>query len=389
MTIATMPAYDVKALREHEFPWAARGEAIFLNHASTGPHPERTLRALHEYTSLRAQPWKVDLEMQFGTLRRSRELCAALIGASADEIACMVNTTYGLNLAARALPLHAGDTVLTFDREFPANIYPWMALERSKGVRLQRIPFVDGMPDEETLLRELERPDVKAVSISWVQFAAGCRADLARIGRACRERGKWFVVDAIQGVGAAMLDVKTCGIDILACGGQKWLLSPWGSGFVYVREELVHTLEPVAVGWMATRASEDFSRLVDYDLTYFDNARRFEVITLPYQDFYGLNASLSLIHELGLDHVAAHIESLADIIVDWARDHAGVKLVTPAERAKRAGIVGVAPRNPEQAFDRLTKAGVVCSLREGAIRLSPHCYTTKDEVERALELLEP
>ena len=379
--------YDVGALREREFPWAAAGEAIFLNHASTGPLPRRAVEATAHYARLRSQPWKVGLDLQFGTLRRSRELCAGLIGAAPSEIAAMVNTTYGINLAARALPLNRGDVVLSFDREFPANVYPWMALERDRGVTFRQLPWRDGLPDEEALLREIGRPEVKAVTVSWVQFAAGYRADLEAIGRACHETGAWFIVDAIQGVGAAALDVKACHVDVLACGAQKWLLSPWGSGFVYVREGLIPILEPAAVGWMATRASEDFSRLIDYDLTYFDDARRFEVITLPYQDFYGMNASLELFYELGPANVVAHIESLCDQIVEWAEGRDDVRLVTPAERARRAGIVSVAPRDPQRAFERLTSAGVICSLREGAIRLSPHCYNTSEEVERALAAL--
>ncbi|HET9013159.1 MAG TPA: aminotransferase class V-fold PLP-dependent enzyme, partial [Gemmatimonadaceae bacterium] len=311
-------------------------------------------------------------------------------GATAREIALMVNTTYGLNLAARSLPLAAGDVVLGFDREFPANVYPWMALERRAGVELRLLPCGAGrLPDEEALLRAIERePRVKAVTLSWVSFATGYRVDLERIGAACRERGIYFVVDAMQGVGACTLDLSRLQVDILACGGQKWLMSPWGSGFVYVRDELLSRLEPSAVGWMSVRGSDDFERLVDYDFTYRDDARRFEVITLPFQEFAGLNASLELLFELGPDAVEAHVASLADRIVRWAGSRSDVRLVTPGDRARRAGIVSLAPRDPAAASARLTAAGVSHSLREGAIRLSPHCYNTVAEVDAALAELE-
>jgi cysteine desulfurase / selenocysteine lyase len=378
--------YDVRALREAEFPWAEHGEAIYLNNASTGPLPARTVRAVAEFNGLRAQPYRLTDELELSTIRRSRELVARLINASPEEIACMVNTTYGLNLAARALPLKAGDTVLAPDREFPANVYPWMALERL-GVRFERIPCRDGLPDEETLLRAMDRPDVRAVTTSWVSFATGYRVDLKTLGRACKERGLVLIVDAIQGVGAATLDVKACDVDILACGGQKWLLSPWGSGFVYVREGLVRELEPNAVGWMAMRGSEDFTRLVEYDFTYFEDARRFEVSTVPYQDFAGFNASLELLHELGPAEVARHIERVVSFAVEWATSRDDVRLVTPANCSRRAGIVSIAPRNPRGASDRLTLARISHSLREGAIRLSPHCYNTVEEMERALRVL--
>jgi cysteine desulfurase/selenocysteine lyase len=313
-------------------------------------------------------------------------LAARLVGAGDDEIAVMSNTTYGLNVAASSLPLRSGDLVLAFDREFPANIYPWMALER-RGVRFERIPCRDRLPDEDALLAALDRPGVRAVAIGWVNFATGYRADLARIGRACRERGIFFVVDAMQGVGAATLDARACDIDILACGGQKWLLAPWGSGFTYVRRELVRQLEPTAVGWMAMRASEDFTRLVDYEFAYHDDARRFEVITVPFQDFAGFDASLELLLELGLADIETHIRGLLDDVVAWTRTRSDMRLVTPADPAHRAGIVAIAPPDPAAASKRLADARIIHSLREGAIRLSPHCYNTHEEIARALEVL--
>jgi selenocysteine lyase/cysteine desulfurase len=380
-------SYDVESLRASEFPWAARGDAIYLNNGSTGPLPRRTVEALADFNERRAAPYLITDEVQFGTLRRSRELIARLINARPQDIALMVNTSYGINLAARALPIREGDVIVTNDREFPANIYPWMALG-AKGVSLERVPCIDGLPDEEALLRALDRPRVKVLATSWVSFATGYRVDLARIGQACRERGIYFVVDAIQGLGALTLDLARTPVDILACGAQKWLLSPWGTGFVYVRPELVQALEPQAVGWMSTRASENFASLVDYDLTYLPDARRFEVITVPFQDFSGLNASLELLFELGPTAVSSHVADLAARIVDWVAARPDVTLITPASPDRRAGIVTLRPRDTSASAARLDQAGVVFSLREGGIRLSPHCYNTREEVDAALAVLD-
>ena len=377
----------LRELRAREFPWAVRGEQIFLNHASTGPLPQRAVDALQEATALRAEPWRFTQELQFGTLAKARAACARLIGAQPTEIALMVNTSYGLNLAARALPFEAGDVVITSDREYPSNIYPWMELETARGVTLRRIPCAGVLPDEDAIMMALDAPRVRAVVLSWVSFATGYRIDVARIGRACRERGIWFILDAIQGVGTVPLDVHAEHVDVLACGGQKWLLSPWGTGFVWLRPDLVQTLRPVDVSWMSTRNSDDFTRLIDYDFTYRDDARRFEVITLPYQDFIGLNASLDLFLEVGLDEVYAQIARLTTRIVQWALGTPGVRLVTPSSQDRRAGIVAVAPRDPVAASERLTSAGVTHSLRENAIRLSPHFYNTEDEIDAALTLL--
>jgi cysteine desulfurase/selenocysteine lyase len=378
---------DMSTLRAREYPWAVRGDQIFLNHASTGPLPQRAVDALNEATALRAEPWKFTFEMQFGTLAKARAACARLINADASEIALMVNTSYGLNLAARALPFEAGDVVITSDREYPSNIYPWMELEVSRGVKLVRVPCAGDLPDEDAILAALDQPRVRAVVLSWVSFATGYRIDVERIGRACRERGIWFVLDAIQGVGSVPLDVRTAHVDVVACGGQKWLLSPWGTGFVWLRPDLVQSLRPVDVSWMSTRSSDDFSRLIDYDFTYRADARKFEMITLPYQDFIGLNSALDLFFEVGLDDVYAHIHRLTTRIVTWTFGVSGVRLVTPPDAERRGGIVAVAPREPAAASERLTAAGITHSLRERAIRLSPHFYNTDAEIDRALEML--
>jgi selenocysteine lyase/cysteine desulfurase len=378
---------NVEALREAEFPWAGRGGRVYLNNASTGPLTVRAARASDAITADRLDPFNISDDRNFAMLARTRELVARLIGARTGEIALLTNTTYGINIAARALPFRKGDVVLIHDREFPANVYPWLALERD-GVIVRRIPAAGVLADEEALLRAIDEANVRAVSVSWVSFVTGFKADLARIGRACRERGIYFVVDAIQGIGADVIDVGACAIDVLACGGQKWLLSPWGTGFAYVREELVRELAPTPVGWMAVRGSDDFTKLLDYDLTWRDDARRFEVITIPFQDVAGFAASLELLHELGPRTVAARVAELATLIVEWATRSSDMTLVTPRDPSQRAGIVAVTPPDPVATSARLTKAGVAHSLREGAIRLSPHVYNTTAEVERALAVLE-
>lgn len=378
-------SYDVEALRRAEFPWAAAGECIYLNHASTGPTPERARAARREFELLRDAPFRLSVERQFGALSRAREVCARLIGAAPAEIALMTNTSYGINLAARALGLRPGDTVLTFDREFPANVFPWMALP---GVEVVRVPCVDDLPDEEALLRAMERPEVRVVTVSWVQFSTGHRVDLRRIGTACRERGIRFVVDAIQGVGVHPLDVHEAHVDLLACGGQKWMLSPWGTGFLYVRDALVRQLEPHDVGWLSMRNAEDFTTLTSYDFTLRDDARRFEGGTLPAHDFATLGASVELLLELGIERIASHVGTLIDEIVDWAAARPEVQVITRPESEHRAGIVCLAMPDAERVADRLRRADVAFSIREGAIRLAPHCYNTREEIRRVIEELD-
>jgi cysteine desulfurase / selenocysteine lyase len=384
-----MSGYDVDALRREEFPWADAGESIYLNNASTGPLPQRTVAALDEWNRLRANPQRVQQDLQFGTLARGRSLIASMIGADASEIALAANTSFGINLAAFALPLKRGDVVLSPNGEFPANVYPWMQLAARRGIEFRQLSCDGGVLDPDRLAIELEDERVRVVTASWVQAVSGARVDLKGLGSLCRARGVFFVVDAIQGLGPLTIDLRETPVDILSSGAQKWLLSPWGSAFVYVRRDLVQQLEPHDVSWMAVKNSDDFSRLSNYDLTWRDDARRFEFITLPYQDFGGMNASLELIQSLGLREVSAHALRLADRIVEWACSRDDVELATPALAARHGAIVLVRPPDGRAASERLTAARVAHSWREGAIRLSPHFYNTMDEVERALQILAP
>lgn len=374
---------DTEHLRRTEFSWMRDG-ATYMNAASTGPLPQRSVDVQVDFTRRRAAPHLVPFDDQFGALARCRTLVAAMINASAEEIALTVNTGVGLNLAAWGLALGPGDEVVLSDGEFPANMYPWLAAAESRGFTVHVVPLRDGRLDQEAMLAALDRPGVRLLSVSWVGFSTGVRADIDMLGDACRQRGIYFVVDAIQGLGALVLDVSRTHVDVLACGAQKWLLGPWGAGFTYIRRDVLTSITPQPVSWMGVRDSDDFSRLVDYDLTWRDDARRFEMVTLPYQDFAGMAASLELLHEIGIGRVATHIHACAARLLAGARD-SGLALVTPA--SYHAGIASVRPPNALAASDRLNLAGVVHSVREGTIRLAPHCYTNDADIAATLNAL--
>src|SRR5213596_1733539 len=374
-----------RALRATEFPWTA--DTVYLNNASIGPIPERTRRALDEFTAKRTAPHLLPDRELLGGLQAAREAVARLINAETGEIALTTNTSFGLNVAARALPLQRGDVVLVSDREFPANVYPWLLL-RDQGITVEMARCTsEGWPDEEHLLERLRDPRVRVLAVSFVQFSNGYRADLKKLGVAARANGTYLVVDGIQGVGNSVLDVRETPVDILACGGQKWLLSPWGSGFVYVRRELISALEPAVTGWMAFEGTDDFSRLTEYNPTFRADARRFELVTLPFQDFVGMTTSVAMLAELGIRDIVEHTRSLHEPIFQWA-DERGMRVTSTRDEAHRSAIICLAPAHPVEAYHALKRAHVVCSLREGAIRLAPHCYNTVEELERVLDVLD-
>lgn len=393
MTQATVSA--VREARDLEFPHL--DGCTFLNAASFGPLPRRTRGAIEAFVRMRAEEPRRFSQYDFAAaLDRCRGAAARLIGASAEEIALGPNTTFGLFLAATLLPQVCrrqgrpleDATVLVSDREFPANVLPWLGLRR-RGVRVELLATDrHGFPREDAIIERLTRGDIAMVAVSAVQFASGYRADLHRLGHACRHAGALFVVDAIQAAGATPIDVSDQPIDILSCGGQKWLCAPHGSGFAYVRRELCERLEPPLRGWLSTTAAADFSSLLDYRAPLVDDARRFEQGSLAVQDQLALAHSIELVLEVGVDAIARHIRSVSRPIFEWIDATPAIRRASPPPGPHASAIVCIEVDDPGPVFDALTHAGVVCATREGVLRFSPHFYNTREEIDGLVDLLD-
>lgn len=376
--------FDPTELRASDFPWTS--ETAYLDSASIGPLPARSRAELDAFNALRSTPHRIPKDVQFGALTRARALAGRLLNVSPTEIALATNTSFGINIAARALPLEPGDVVLVSDREFPANVYPWMNLTDA-GVQVELVPVSpEGWPDEARLLDRLTDPRVKVLAVSLVQFSNGYMVDLAALSRATRATKTWLVVDAIQGLGQVPVDLQETPVDILATGAQKWLLSPWGSGFFYVRKEILEELAPPLAGWLAFQGTDDFSKLTDYNPTWHDDSRRFELITLPFQDFAAMNKSLELILDIGIPEIAAHLQLVQQPLLDLAarRDIP----VTSPRGSHGCAIVCLKAPGAARLHGVLRRNEVICSLREGSLRFSPHLFNSVDDVARAAAVLE-
>jgi len=273
----------------NEFPFTE--EIIFFNHASFGPMPERSWKATQEYyDGLRLKKVTDDDREAFQILENIRKLIARMIKAEPEEIAFVPNTTYGLNVAAWGLDLKRGDEILLSDVEFPANVYPWTNLKQ-KGIETKFVPGKNKCFDIENLVRAIDKR-TKVLSISFVQYFNGFKNDLESIGKICEENEIFLVVDGIQGIGSVDLDVKKCRIDLLSCGGQKWLLSSLGTGFFYLSSQAKRKVKPSFFGWMGVDWNLDFTDLLKFNLKPFSAARKFEIGTYPYSLLWTMHSSL-------------------------------------------------------------------------------------------------
>jgi selenocysteine lyase/cysteine desulfurase len=383
-----MPLDPFTDLLEEQYPRA--GDGIFLNSAAQGILARRTLDAMARFEAGRAYPNRIDDALLLEIETTCRERIARLLGAPPELVGLGVNTSEGINVAAMHLPLAAGDRVLLARGEFPANVYPWLGLRRN-GVETVFLELGDAHLGADRVVAALDAdPAIRAVAMSLVQFSNGHRNPVEAVGRACREREVFFVVDAIQGLGAVELDWSAAHADLLACGGQKWLCGPWGSGFFVAAEWLCAQVDPVRIGWLQVSGARDYQNLCDYDLRFEPDCRRFEVGTYPYTALLGLSQSLELIDTLGVSKIAAHSRALLARL-ETGLAALGATIVSCTEAACRSSILCFRAEDPaatRAVFGGLRSAGVTCAFREGSVRLSPHFYNTPAEIDRVVSLVE-
>jgi cysteine desulfurase/selenocysteine lyase len=366
-----------------EFPFTK--EIIFFNHASFGPMPEISWKATEEYyNGLRLKEIVDDDREAFQILENIRKQIAKMIKVKPEEIAFAPNTSYGLNVAAWGLDLKRGDKILLSDVEFPANVYPWTNLKQ-KGIKTKFIPSKNKCFDIDNFVKAIDKR-TKVLSISFVQYFNGFKNDLETIGKICQDNDIFLVVDAIQGIGSVDLDVKKCRIDLLSCGGQKWLLSSLGTGFFYLSSEAKRKLKLSFFGWMGVDWNLDFTDLLKFNLKPFSSARRFEIGTYPYSLLWSMHSSLQLLSQIGTKNIEKHNLELLNLLIDYLGD-SPYQMKSSLEPKHRSSILSFSGKNIRKLYDKLIKNKILVSLREGTIRISPHFYNTKDEINRLIEIL--
>ena len=358
-------------------------EWVYFNHAAVGPLPAPAHAAARAFgddlSTMGEKHWEQDsLRME-----AVRDSLARLVGAAREEIAFTRNTSEGLSVLARGLDWRAGDNVVVPAGEFPANVYPWLALA-GRGVEARFVPLQDGAFGVDDILRRVDAR-TRVVSVSSVQFHNGFAVPLADLGSACRERGVIFCVDAIQSLGAFPLDVKGTGVDFLACGAHKWLLSGEGLGFLYCRRDLAERIDPPLVGWAGVSGWEDFDRM---NLDFREGALRFETGNLSMWGIRALQAALEILEQTGAGRVAEQVGALTTAVRENCRRR-GLAVRGPAD-GPRGGITAFDPPggDPLRLMESLQKKGVQVSVRGGAIRVSPHYYNTNDEIESLFHALD-
>lgn len=373
----TAPGETLRARYRDQFPVTER--LVYLNHAGIAPLSRRAADAMKRladdaclYGSLHYGQW---LDAYEGV----RVAAAKLVGADRSEIAIVKNTSEGIATVALGLNWKAGDRIVAFREEFPANYFPWKRLE-AKGVR------VDWLSCEDDLSRIADAArGARLLAISYVQYLSGYRADLEAIGRICRDRGVFFFVDAIQGLGVFPLDVRRAGIDAFAADGHKWLLGPEGCGVLYVKKDLQDQIQPAEFGWTNIAAFNDYS---SRDMQLRPDAGRYECGTLNTIGCYGLRAAIELVLEMGVEPLGSAVQSLADQVADEVtrKDY---EILGGRSPETGAGIVSFRKQGIDSRLivRNLKEAGFIAAPRQGWVRVSPHFYISPEDIDRLVAAL--
>jgi selenocysteine lyase/cysteine desulfurase len=359
---------------------------IHMNHAGVSPMTERSRAAIEQVLDgALNRPYPAGAA--FDEADRVRELAARLINGSHEGIALTRSTAHGMSMVAQGLDWKRGDNVVGAQWEYPANVYPWMALG-SDGVEFRQTNPVGGRVLPDAIFAMVDER-TRLVAVSHVEFWNGFRVDIEAIGAECRRRGIVFAVDVMQSVGALRVDVSRMPIDFCAAGAGKWLLGPPGIGFCYFTPELMERVVPRVVGADSVAALDDY---FDPKLEFAPTARRFEESVISMLDTAAFGSALDLLLEIGTDVIEERVLALAARLAAGLEAR-GYELVEPwpRTRAESSGIVSF--RKPgathHEVLRDLTAARVIARTHRDFVRLSPHFYNTEDEVDRVLEVLAP
>lgn len=326
-------------------------------------------------------------------LPKFHKLFAELFKTSPENITCTGNTAQGLNMIANGYPFEAGDEIISYVHEYPANHYPWK-LQESRGVTLKLLKdfdpiggisekFARGWSFEE--LTKLVTKKTRIIAISHVQFTSGYKADLKKLGAFCKDKNIDLVVDAAQSLGSVPVYPEEYGVSAIASAGWKWLLGPLGIGVMYTSKEFRSKIKITQGG--ADNMIQGANYL-DHTWNPFEDGRKFEYSTLPAP---GIESLINCLEEIFTVHspeeIQAEIFRLQDLVLSGINRDLFMPLEFSTEN--RSGILSVIPlkRPGTEISAELLKKGILLSERSGYLRFAPHFCSKDDEILSAVECI--
>ena len=357
----------------------------YLNSAAVSPIPTASIDAVNAQLADVSLNGSNNYPEWIATKNRARALAAEMLGVEAEQIAFMRNTSDGFAAVANGLEWLPGDNIVSYEHEFPANFYPWRMVRDRSDVELRLCPDRGGRIDLDEFIGMIDR-NTKLVSISAVQYGTGFRADLERIGRAARDIDALFAVDIIQGFGAFGFDLPAQFVDIASGASHKWLCAPEGCGILYISDRARERVEPTFVGWISVETPWDFA---DRAQAFKPNALAWESGTGASSLFYGLEQSLKLLNDTGLEKIEKYLEGLSDELCEGldAKDYDIVSSRKPGEKSAIVCVKHRGGENCNSIAERLMAENIIVSPRNDVLRIAPHFYNNSRDIQTLVEAL--
>lgn len=351
---------------------------IYLSNAAESPLNTLVKSKLDAYFNFAA----IDPLQKPNPRLEVKKRLAALLGGQVEEYALVTSTGMGIGIAALGIDWQVGDNVVLPEGEHWNNTFPWLAL-KDKGVEVRLVPLDIQNRVNTDAMRQAVDSRTRLLAVAAVRFNSGHRPDLKTLSQIAHAQNALFLVDGIQAAGVVPLNVYDDGIDILTSGGFKWLLGLPGTGFLYVKSEIQHSIKPALPGMFAAENLPD-------QLNYFDDARRYETGSIAYSLFYAWQAGLDLLLELGIEAIHRRVLDLTDQLIEGFKEK-NIQILTPIDKVdERSAILTFtlgSPEANEALFHKLSEEKIDISLRSGICRISPSFFNTVEEIERFLHML--
>ena len=373
-------------MNEHirsQFP--AANNYTYLNSAAVSPMPSTAKDAVISQLTDVSNHGSEHYTDWIATKNRARYLLGLMLNVRPEQIAFMRNTSDGFASVAAGIDWAEGDNIVSFAGEFPANFYPWRRVRDEFGVELRLAPERDGRIDLDDFCSLIDS-NTKLVAISAIQFASGFQADLARIAEAAHAVDALFAVDIIQALGARGFDLPGLGVDIASSASHKWLCAPEGCGFLYLSDEARNRVKPTLTGWISVETPWDFE---DREQPWKSDTLAWESGTGCSSLFYGLEQSLKLLNDTGLDKIDSYLEGLTDHLCELlaGKDYYILSSRTPGEKSAIVCVKHRGGIHCNEIAKELQAANIIVSPRNDRLRIAPHFYNNTEDIDRLVEHL--
>lgn len=355
----------------------------YLNCAAMSPQLRSVTEAGLEAVRQKERPWEMDW---FAAVESLREAVARLLAVETNAVAMIPSVSYGIAIAAANVRVREGEGIVILGEQFPSNVYAWRELARAKNARL--VTVQKGPSDDWTaaVLDAIDE-DTAVVSVPNCHWTDGALVDLVEVGKRARDVGAALVVDASQSLGAYPIDVAAVQPDFLVSVGYKWLMGPFGLGYLYAAPRWHEEGRPIEESWLTRSNAKEFDALVNYTDAYREGAGRFDMGEYPQMVHAPMaHAAVSQILDWGVERIQTTLGHLTDLLAEETQAM-GCTVLPPEKRVGHMLGIRFPDGIPDALPGRLQEERVIVSVRGDAVRVSPHVYNGEEDVERFLDVL--